>query len=107
MKTTGMKKKILSENFKSSGKVYFLKEIELTSRKEIEETFNKTIIDGNEEGLIVRGENGPVFKIKDITLSIWLFLAMSMDTQKTTLDERSFSRRDDRRKSISCYRCCS
>ena len=50
------KKKILSENFKSSGKVYFLKEIELTSRKEIEETFNKTIIDGNEEGLIVRGE---------------------------------------------------
>ena len=59
------KKKILSENFKSSGKVYFLNEIELTSRKEIEETFNKTIIDGNEEGLIVRGENGPVFKIKE------------------------------------------
>ena len=59
------KKKILSENFKSSGKVYFLKEIELTSRKEIEETFNKTIVDGNEEGLIVRGENGPVFKIKE------------------------------------------
>ena len=59
------KKKILSENFKSSGKVYFLNEIELTSRKEIEETFNKTIVDGNEEGLIVRGENGPVFKIKE------------------------------------------
>ena len=59
------KKKILSENFKSSGKVYCLNEIELTSRKEIEETFNKTIVDGNEEGLIVRGENGPVFKIKE------------------------------------------
>jgi len=59
------KKKILSENFKSTGKVYFLSETELSSRKEIEETFNKTIAESNEEGLVVRGENGPVFKIKE------------------------------------------
>ena len=59
------KKKILSENFKSKGKVYFLSETELSSRKEIEETFNKTIVESNEEGLVVRGENGPVFKIKE------------------------------------------
>ena len=59
------KKKILSDNFKSDGKVYFLKEIELSSRKDIEETFNKTIVESNEEGLVVRGENGPVFKIKE------------------------------------------
>lgn len=59
------KKKILSENFKSTGKVYFLSETELSSRKEIEETFNKTIVESNEEGLVVRGENGPVFKIKE------------------------------------------
>jgi len=59
------KKKILSDNFKSDGKVYFLNEIELSSRKDIEEIFNKTIIESNEEGLVVRGENGPVFKIKE------------------------------------------
>ena len=59
------KKKILSENFKSTGKVYFLSETELSSRKDIEETFNKTIVESNEEGLVVRGENGPVFKIKE------------------------------------------
>lgn len=59
------KKKILSDNFKSDGKVYFLNEIELSSRKEIDEIFNKTIIESNEEGLVVRGENGPVFKIKE------------------------------------------
>ena len=59
------KKKILSENFKLSGKVYFLSETELSSRKEIVETFNKTIVESNEEGLIVRGENGPIFKIKE------------------------------------------
>ncbi|HIF49315.1 MAG TPA: hypothetical protein EYQ68_05395 [Cytophagales bacterium] len=59
------KKKILSDNFKSDGKIYFLNEIELSSRKDIEETFNKTIVESNEEGLVVRGENGPVFKIKE------------------------------------------
>ena len=59
------KKKILSDNFKSDGKVYFLNEIELSSRKDIEEIFNKKIIESNEEGLVVRGENGPVFKIKE------------------------------------------
>ena len=59
------KKKILSDNFKSDGKIYFLNEIELTSRKDIEDIFNKTIVDSSEEGLIVRGENGPVFKIKE------------------------------------------
>ena len=59
------KKKILSDNFKSDSKIYFLNEIELSSRKDIEETFNKTIVESNEEGLVVRGENGPVFKIKE------------------------------------------
>jgi len=59
------KKKILSDNFKSDGKIYFLNEIELSSRKDIEDIFNKTIVDSSEEGLIVRGENGPVFKIKE------------------------------------------
>ena len=44
MKTTGMKKKILSENLNHQESL-FLNEIELTSRKEIEETFNKTIVE--------------------------------------------------------------
>lgn len=59
------KKKILEENFKSDGKIYYLNEFELSSRKEIEEYFIKNIIDSSQEGLVVRGENGPIFKIKE------------------------------------------
>lgn len=59
------KKDLLKSLFPNSGKVYFLDEIELNSKKDIETEFNSRVVDSKEEGLIVRGENGPVFKIKE------------------------------------------
>tara|TARA_B100000945_G_C20424828_1_gene619875 strand:+ start:3669 stop:5015 length:1347 start_codon:yes stop_codon:yes gene_type:complete len=60
-----IKKELLKSLFPNSGKVYFLDEIELNSKKDIEAEFNSRVVDSNEEGLVVRGENGPVFKIKE------------------------------------------
>ncbi len=60
-----IKKDLLKSLFPNSGKVYFLDEIELNSKKDIEAEFNSRVVDSNEEGLVVRGENGPVFKIKE------------------------------------------
>ena len=59
------KKDLLKSIFPSKGKVYFLDEIELTSRKDIEDEFKTRVGDTKEEGLIVRGQNGPVFKVKE------------------------------------------
>ena len=59
------KKNLLKSLFPKNGKVYFLDEIELNSKKDIEAEFNSRVVDSKEEGLIVRGENGPVFKIKE------------------------------------------
>ena len=60
-----IKKDLLKSLFPNIGKVYFLDEIELNSKKDIEAEFNSRVVDSNEEGLVVRGENGPVFKIKE------------------------------------------
>ena len=58
------KKNILSEIFPKSGIIFYLDEVELNSRKDIEVEFQKRAIDLNLEGVVVRGESGPVFKIK-------------------------------------------
>ena len=58
------KKNILSEIFPKSGIIFYLDEVELSSRKDIEVEFQKRAIDLNLEGVVVRGESGPVFKIK-------------------------------------------
>lgn len=58
------KKNILSEIFPKSGIIFYLDEVELSSRKDIELEFQKRAIDLNLEGVVVRGESGPVFKIK-------------------------------------------
>ena len=44
---------------------FFLDEIELKNKKEIEDEFKIRADDQNEEGVVVRGESGPVFKIKE------------------------------------------
>ncbi len=59
------KKNILSEIFPKSGIIFYLDELELNSRKDVEVEFKKRAIDLNEEGVVVRGESGPVFKIKE------------------------------------------
>ena len=58
------KKKIIKDLFSKGEIIHAVKEIELTSRKEIVNEFNQRVNDDNQEGIIVRGLNGPTFKIK-------------------------------------------
>ena len=58
------KKKIIEDLFSKGEIIHAVKEIELTSRKEIVNEFNQRVNDNNQEGIIVRGLNGPTFKIK-------------------------------------------
>ena len=58
------KKKIISSVFSEKALIHPVDEIEFTSRKEIENEFNQRVNNNNEEGIIVRGLNGPTFKIK-------------------------------------------
>ena len=59
------KKSLLKSVFNAGKNVFFLNEIELQNKKEIEDEFKLRAEDQNEEGVVVRGENGPVFKIKE------------------------------------------
>ena len=59
------KKNLLKSVFSTGKNVFFLDEIELQNKKEIEDEFKIRADDQNEEGVVVRGENGPVFKIKE------------------------------------------
>lgn len=59
------KKSLLKSVFSAGKNVFFLNEIELQNKKEIEDEFKLRAEDQNEEGVVVRGENGPVFKIKE------------------------------------------
>ena len=59
------KKSLLKSVFSTGKNVFFLDEIELQNKKEIEDEFKLRAEDQNEEGVVVRGENGPVFKIKE------------------------------------------
>ncbi len=59
------KKSLLKSIFSTGKNVFFLDEIELKNKKEIEDEFKIRADDQNEEGVVVRGESGPVFKIKE------------------------------------------
>ena len=59
------KKSLLKSVFSAGKNAFFLNEIELQNKKEIEDEFKLRAEDQNEEGVVVRGENGPVFKIKE------------------------------------------
>jgi len=59
------KKKDLLKKIFTGEKIYYLDELELSSRKDIETEFNSRVQDLNEEGVVVRGESGPIFKVKE------------------------------------------
>ena len=59
------KKSLLKSVFGAGKKVFFLHEIEIKDKNDIEDEFKLRAEDQNEEGVVVRGENGPVFKIKE------------------------------------------
>lgn len=58
-------KKELIDKLVSKGKnIFSIEEIEVSSRKDIQSEFEDRVINKNQEGLIVKGFNGPIFKIK-------------------------------------------
>lgn len=58
------KKKNINNLFSESNLIFPVAEIEVKSRKDIQSEFNSRVVENNEEGLIVRGIEGPVFKVK-------------------------------------------
>lgn len=58
------KKKLIEKLFSKGENVFPVKELEVTSRKDIQSEFQKRVNNQNQEGLVVRGFNGPIFKIK-------------------------------------------
>ena len=58
------KKELIDKLFSNGKKIFSIEEIEVTSRKDIQTEFEDRVINKNQEGLIVRGFNGPIFKIK-------------------------------------------
>jgi len=72
------KKKIISSIFSEGNIIHPVQEVELKSRKEIENEFNQRVINNNEEGIIVRGLNGPTFKIKPSLTFDFVVLGFAM-----------------------------
>lgn len=58
------KKELINKLFSKGKNIFSVEEIEVTSRKDIQTEFEDRVINKNQEGLIVRGFNGPIFKIK-------------------------------------------
>ena len=58
------KKELIDKLFSNGKNIFSIEEIEVTSRKDIQTEFEDRVINKNQEGLIVRGFNGPIFKIK-------------------------------------------
>lgn len=61
---TDRKKVIINELFNSDNKIHSVSETVVSSRKDIQIEFDSRVNNFNQEGIIVRGFNGPIFKIK-------------------------------------------
>ena len=72
------KKEIISKLFSNGKNIFPIEEIEVESRKEIQTEFENRVIKNNQEGLIVRGFNGPIFKIKPKLTFDFVILGFSM-----------------------------
>ena len=58
------KKELINKLFSKGKNIFSIEEIVVSSRKDIQTEFEDRVINKNQEGLIVRGFNGPIFKIK-------------------------------------------
>lgn len=56
--------KLIEKLFSDGKNIFSIEEIEVKSRKDIQSEFETRVNNENQEGLIVRGYNGPIFKIK-------------------------------------------
>ena len=55
---------LIKKLFSDGKNIFSIEEIEVKSRKDIQSEFETRVNNENQEGLIVRGYNGPIFKIK-------------------------------------------
>ena len=58
------KKELIDKLFSKGENIFSIEEIEVTSKKGIQTEFEERVVNKNQEGLIVRGFNAPIFKIK-------------------------------------------
>ncbi|MCH1547920.1 MAG: hypothetical protein L7S44_05105 [Flavobacteriaceae bacterium] len=58
------KKQLIDKLFSNGKNIFSIEDIEVTSRRDIQTEFEDRVTNNNQEGLIVRGFNGPIFKIK-------------------------------------------
>lgn len=58
------KKELIDKLFSKGENVFSLNEIEVNSRRDIQSEFEERVNNHNQEGLVVKGFNGPIFKIK-------------------------------------------
>ena len=58
------KKELINKLLSKGKNIFSIKETEVISRKDIQTEFEDRVINKNQEGLIVKGFNGPTFKIK-------------------------------------------
>ena len=72
------KKKIISKLFSNGKNIFPIDEIEVESRKEIQTEFEDRVYNQNQEGLVVRGFNGPISKIKPKLSFDFVVLGFSM-----------------------------
>lgn len=72
------KKSLISKLFSNGENIFPIEEIEVESRKEIQTEFEDRVNNQNQEGLIVRGFNGPIFKIKPKLTFDFVVLGFSM-----------------------------
>lgn len=56
--------KLIEKLFSDGKNIFSIEEVEVKSRKDIQSEFETRVNNENQEGLIVRGYNGPIFKIK-------------------------------------------
>ncbi|MDG1263503.1 MAG: hypothetical protein P8N57_02805 [Flavobacteriaceae bacterium] len=72
------KREIILKLFSKGKNIFPIEEIEVESRKEIKTEFEDRVNNKNQEGLIVRGLNGPIFKIKPKLTFDFVILGFSM-----------------------------
>jgi ATP-dependent DNA ligase len=72
------KREIILKLFSKGKNIFPIEEIEVESRKEIKTEFEDRVNNKNQEGLIVRGFNGPIFKIKPKLTFDFAILGFSM-----------------------------
>lgn len=72
------KREVITKLFSRGKNIFPIDELEVESRKEIQTEFEDRVYNQNQEGLVVKGFNGPIFKIKPKLSFDFVVLGYSM-----------------------------